>query len=90
MGKERSRPARVFIAVSWMWLMVGAVAALGLVGGPMYVELMPAGTPERPNLARIVLEPFVTVFVPMLLVAITLGVGVQTLKLSLPLLWRKA
>lgn len=86
MGKQRSRPARVFIAVSWMWLFVGAVAALGLIGGPFYVESIPAGTPEQPNLARIVLEPFMTVFVPMMLVAITIGVLIQTLKLTIPLL----
>lgn len=70
--------------------MVGVVAALGLIGGPLYVESLPTGPAERPNVARIVLEPFMTVFVPMMLVAITIGVLVQTLKLTVPLLWRKA
>lgn len=80
----------MLIVVGCMWLAVGGIAVAAHLGLRWTINQLPVPVNGNPDIARVVLEPVLDVLLPILLIALALGVLVQTAKLLFSLTRRQS
>lgn len=90
MGTRGSRTSRALIVIGCIWLVVGVLGVAAHIGPRLYLAQAPQPEDGSIDIARIVLEPFIDIVIPILFIALVLGAAIQTVKLLYALLRPKA
>ncbi len=90
MGTHGSRTSRALIVIGCIWLVVGVIGVAAHIAPRLYLAQSPRPEDGSIDIARIALEPFIDVVIPILFIALVLGAAIQTVKLLHALLRPKA